>query len=147
MVDSAVAALNAASALACAGDRQRARELCAAIVFETQPLIAVRAELLRAALRALLMAHGFKLLSRVVMAISGRSVEMVVLPERAGPIAPPRRREEPGCTIYTLDPRWLDRLSPDDLFLRQWGNALVARRHRPADLPGTASAPSYLEPA
>jgi hypothetical protein len=148
MADAAVAALNTAAGLARAGDRQRARELCAAIVFDMQPLIAARAELLRAVLRALLMAHGFKLLSRVAMAVVGRSIEIVVLPDRAGPIALPRLREEQGRTICTLDPRWLNWLSPDDMFLRQWCDSLMTRRHRQADLPATApSIPPGIPPS
>jgi hypothetical protein len=146
MADAALAALNAAAGFARAGDRQRAREHCAAVVFEAQPLIAARTELLRAALRALLMAHGFKLLSRVMIAITGRGIEVVVLADRTGPIAPPRLWEEPGRTICTLDPRWLDRLSPDDIFLRQWSDSLVARQHRRADASVTASTPRRLEP-
>ena len=67
MAAAARAALDAAAALARAGDRQRARELCAAVLFEAQPMIAARADLLRATLYALLTAHGFKLLSRVAV--------------------------------------------------------------------------------
>lgn len=146
MVDAALAALDAAAALAHAGDRQHARELCAAVVFETQPVIAAHAELLRAAFYVLLMAHGFKLLSRLVLAISGRSVQVVMLPRTAGPIAPPQHREEQGCTIYLLDPRWLGRLSPDDMSLQRWCNAVVGRRDSPADLPAMTPAPRHLEP-
>ncbi|MGA3397973.1 MAG: hypothetical protein ABSC95_02035 [Acetobacteraceae bacterium] len=146
MAGAARAALDAAAALARTGDRQRAREHCAAVIFEAQPLIAAQAELLRAALYALLTAHGFRLLSRLVLAMSGTTLQVEVLPACAGPIAPPRQREEPGRTIYTLDPRWLDRLSPDDMFLRHWCDALVAQPHRHADAPGIAPVARHLEP-
>jgi len=52
---------------------------------------------------------------------------VIVLPEQAGPIAPPHVREGPLRTTYVLDPRWLDRLSPDDMFLRHWCDVLTAR--------------------
>ncbi|HVC63527.1 MAG TPA: hypothetical protein VND19_24575 [Acetobacteraceae bacterium] len=144
MADAAVAALDDAAALARAGDCQRARELCAAVVFEMQPIIAAHAELLRAALHALLTVRGFRLLSRMVTAISGRSVHVVMLPG-AGPIAPPRRREEAGRTIYILDPRWLDRLSRDDMYVRHWCNALITQRHGHPNRSATAHARRHLE--
>ena len=144
MADAARATLRAAVASARAGDRQRARELCAAVVFESQPLIAARADLLRAAFHALLVARGFKLLSRLALAISGRGIQLIELSDRAGPVAPPRRREEAGCAIYTLDPRWLDRLSPNDMFLRLWCDTLVAQRHTIAAPVAAAPVPRRL---
>jgi hypothetical protein len=145
-VDAARAALDAAVALARTGDRQCARQICAAVVFDAQPMIAARAELLGATLHALLMAHGFRLLSRVVLAMSGRSVQVALLREYAGPMLPPQGREEQGRTVYALDPRWLDRLSPDDMLFRHWCDALVAWRSGDAELPGTAPATRHLEP-
>ena len=121
------ATLTAAVALARAGDCRGARQLCASVVLDAQPMIAARKELLVVALHALLVAQGFRLLSGVVMAVSGRGVQVIVLPEQAGPIAPPHVREEPLRTTYVLDPRWLDRLSPDDVFLRHWCDVLTAR--------------------
>lgn len=147
MADAARAGLDAAAALARTGNRLRARELCASVLFEMQPIIAARAGLLRAALHALLLAHGCNLLSRMVLAMSGRSVQLVLLRDCAGPIAPPRSREEPGRTIYALDERWIDRLSPDDMFFRQWCDALFAQRHEQADLPAAAHTVRHLEPA
>lgn len=146
MADAALAALDAAVTAAQAGDLQRAREMCAAVVFDAQPMLAADRELLRGTLYALLVARAFKLLSRVVRAMSGRSLRVVVQPELAGPIAPPRMLAEPGRTICTLDPRWLDRLSPDDTLLRHWCDALIARRESRSDLPGIAPAARHLEP-
>ncbi len=147
MADAARAALDAAAALARSGNCQRARELCAAVAFEAQPLIATRADLLRSMVYALLAARGFRLLSRVALAVSGRTVQVILLPECGGPIAPPYQMEQSGRTIYALDPRWLDRLSPDDIFLRRWCDALIPRRQSPATAPGVAPASRHLEPA
>jgi hypothetical protein len=147
MAEVARAALEAAAALARTGDRRRAREVCAAVLFDTLPMIAARAELLRAMLYALLLARGFRLLSRVVLAAGGHNVQVILMPECDGPITPPRRRERPGRTTYVVEPRWLDRLSPDDLFLRDWCDRLIAPRHGAADLPATVPAPRHLEPA
>jgi hypothetical protein len=128
--------LDAAVALAHAGDHRDARKLCAAVVFNMQPMIATSTELLRATLHALLLAHGFELLARLVLAVSGRRVQVVLLPTGTGPIALPRTGEAPDATTFTMDPRWLQRLTPDDVFLRHWCDTLVARRH--SDTPGTA---------
>jgi hypothetical protein len=142
-----LAALVAAAAVARAGDRQRARELCAAVVFEAQPMIVARAELQRATLHALLTSHGFKLLSRVVLAMSGRSVQVELVPDCTGPVAPPRSLEAAGRTIYRVDPRWLDRLSPGDMFLRHWCDALIERRHGHVDGTAAMLVSRHLEPA
>ena len=123
---SVLAALTQAARLARTGDLRGARTLCAEIVLDAQPLIAARKELLRGALHALLLAQGFKLLARLVMAMSGHSVQVILLPEAAGPIAPPRVRQEARYTTYLLDPRWMAQLAPDDMFLRQWCDALIA---------------------
>ena len=63
--------LDAAVALAHAGDHRDARKLCAAVVFNMQPMIATSTELLRATLHALLLAHGFELLAREYRGSSG----------------------------------------------------------------------------
>jgi hypothetical protein len=132
METAARATLKIAVAVARAGDTERARHLCAMVVLDAQPIIAARKELLRATLHALLVARGFKLLARMVMAVSGHSVQVILLPEDAGPIAPPRVQVEPRRMTYAMDPRWLARLLPDDMFLRDWCDALTAReRTRP----------------
>jgi hypothetical protein len=144
--EASLAVLVAAAAAAKGGDRQRARELCAAVVFEAQPMIVARAELQRATLHALLTSHGFKLLSRVVLAMSGRRVQVELVPDCTGPVAPPCSLEVAGRTVYRVDPRWLDRLSPGDMFMRHWCDALIDRRH---GHPDAAAAPvaRHLEPA
>ena len=140
------AALTQAADLAQAGDHAGARHLCATVVLDAQPIIAAHRELLSVALHALLVAQGFKLLSRFVMAVSGRNVQVILLPDEAGPLLPPRVREEPRRTSYVLDPRWLARLAPDDLHLRHWCAALTAGMpDRPVAL-APESALRHLEP-
>jgi len=147
LADNAYAALDAAAALARNGNHQQAREICAAVIFEAQPIIATRADLLRATLYSLVLARAFGLLSRLVMATRGRSVKLALLPPGTGPITSPHRREEPGRTVYLLDTRWLDRLSPDDMLLQHLCDAHHARRHSQADRPAAAPISRHLEPA
>jgi hypothetical protein len=123
--ESATATLSTAVGLARAGDCQRARELCASVIFEIQPLMAARRDLLRITLYALLVARGFKLLSRFVRAMSGSDIQMVLLPGGVGTAAPQFRGEQQGRTIYAVDPGWLARLSPEDDFLQRWTDALA----------------------
>jgi len=147
LAETADAALDAAAALGRNGNHQQAREICAAVIFEAQPMIAARADLLRATLYSLLLARAFGLLSRLVVATSGRSVKVALLPQCTGPITPPHRQEEPGRTVFLLDPRWLDRLSPDDMLLRHLCDAHNARRHSHVDRPGPVPVSRHLEPA
>jgi hypothetical protein len=119
---SILAALQDAVALARRGDSQGARERSAALISQAQPLIAASPVLLRAALHALLVARQFRLLTRLIGAISGRRIELLLLPADADPIGLPRAREAPRQTTYTLDPHWLERLSPDDIFVRRLCN-------------------------
>jgi hypothetical protein len=146
MAGAVQAALTTAVALARAGDCRGARQMCAAVVLDAQPIIAARKELLVVALHALLVAEGFKLLSRVVMAVSGRNVRVTLLPQDAGPIAPPLVREEPWRTTYVLDPRWLARLTPDDMFLRHWCDVLSAREPGPPVVAEPEPVLRHLEP-
>jgi hypothetical protein len=146
MAGAVQAALTTAVALARAGDCRGARQVCAAVVLDAQPLIAARKELLAVTLHALLVAEGFKLLSSVVMAVSGRSVRVILLPEDAGPIAPPLVREEPWRTTYVLDSRWLALLAPDDIFLRHWCDALTPREPGPPVVAEPKPVLRHLEP-
>jgi hypothetical protein len=146
VVDAVLHALDLAVALARAGNCERARELCASVFFEAQPTIAARADLLRYVLHALLAARGFKLLSRVVLAVSGRSVQVVILPDEAGHVAPPRIWQEPRHTVYALDPRWLCELSPDDSFLRHWCETLTAQKTAGRQHAGATAVQRHLEP-
>jgi hypothetical protein len=123
--DAAMATLGQAIASAQAGDHQRGRELCASVLFEIQPLLARRKALLRATVLALLVSQGFKLLTRVVVALSGQSIRVVLKLDSSGQMVPPRCHEEPQETIYTIDPRWLTRLTDEDAFLRGWCDALA----------------------
>ena len=147
MACAVLAGLRRAVGLARDGDCGAARVLCAAVVREAQPLIAARKELLGAALHALLVARGFKLLSGLVMAVSGRGIQVVLLAEGTGLAAPPVVREEPRRTTYMLDPRWVAALSADDIFLRHWCDALMTREPCPAIVAETLTMARHLEPA
>ena len=138
--------LEMAVALARAGDSQRARKICASVFFEAQPTIATREDLLRATMYALLLAGGFKLLGRVIMAVSGRYVQVVVLPQGSEPVMPPRTWQETRRTICALDPRWLARLSHDDVSLRRWCETLIAQRDSRPDPVETVPSILHLEP-
>jgi hypothetical protein len=142
----ALAALDAAVGLARAGDHQAARELCAAVAFQAQPVIAARSDLLRAVCRALLLAQGFRQLSRLLMAVSGRHIQVKLRPPAPGPAAPPIALAESGGTTYLLDPRWIAGLTPDDGFLRQWCDELMRNGAGPSSRPGAAPVPRHLEP-
>ena len=121
----ALEAFDDAVALAREGDFQSARQLCVVVVFLIQPLLPSRAALLKATLHALLVSHGFSLLSRVVTAMNGRKVDVTMLPECIGKVEEPRRNEEARRTDLLVDPRWLARLSPEDGFLRDWCDTLA----------------------
>jgi hypothetical protein len=142
----ALAALNAAVALARDGNYLAARRVCATVVFHAQPLIAARPVLLRATLHALLVAHGFRLLSRVVIAISGNRVDVTLLPECIGDVEAPRRHDEPRRTALLVDPRWLNELSPDDRFLAGWCDELTAKDPGSIAAGGLSPGPRQLEP-
>jgi hypothetical protein len=120
METACLATLQTAVAMARSGARQRARDLCAAVVFQVQPLLPVRPALLMATLHALLLARGFRLLTRVVRAISGHVIEVVLLADNSAAVQPPRMLAGLARSTCALDPRWLARLSPDEPELRRW---------------------------
>lgn len=109
--------------------------------------MAARPELLCRVLHTLLVAHGFKLLSRLMLAISGRMVQVALLPVCAGPVAPPRAQQGSGRTTYNMDPRWVARVSPDDAGFQQWCHALTGRPPSLTQAPGSTPVVRHLEPA
>jgi hypothetical protein len=123
--EAAIATLTQAIAYARAGDHQHGRELCASVLFAIQPMLARRKALLRATVRALLVSQGFRLLTRVVVALSGQSIRIVLKLDSSGQVTPPRCHDEAQETIYTIDPRWLVKLTDEDAFLRGWCDALA----------------------
>lgn len=143
----ALATLNSAASLARAKDFLGAREICAAVVLEAQPLLATHKELLLAAVHAMLLAHSFKLLARVVAAITGRRIQMVLLPERTGQIASPDIQADRQRAVCFLDPRWLEQLSEDDIFLRHLCDSLIVSGQSDAKLVGPAPAALHPEAA
>jgi hypothetical protein len=117
-------ALKAAVILARGGDRSGARWLCASFVYEAQPLIVARTGLLRTTIYALLVVHGFRLLSHVVMAINGCIAQVTLASYGMGQIKLPEIYLEARRIYLPLDPRWLDSLSVEDLFLCRLCEAL-----------------------
>lgn len=136
-VDAAMATLRRAIAAARAGDHQYGRELCASVLFDMQPVLARHSPLLRTAVCALLMSQGFKLLTRVAVALSGRRIRVVLWLGGADRAALPRFQDEAEETILTVDPRWLAQLSVEDPFLQNWCDSLTTGQphHRDAPTP------------
>jgi hypothetical protein len=121
-------AINAVVKLARSGDYQRARQHCAAIVLEAQPIIVARKELLQATLHALFVVRAFRLLARLVMAMNGSAiVEVTVSANSMKDIERPKSDLASQRIRLFLDSRWLDGLSPDDLFLQELCDLLSAR--------------------
>ena len=144
-------ALNSAISCAATGNLRHARELCAAVVLENQPLIAARRDLLHRTFEALIITRGFRLLSRLVMAISGGDVQVTVLPDGGPAVVSPSRSEGNGRITYALDASSWDRLSSDGERVRRWSAELVASTLAPIDtqhqeVASTAPAPFSLEP-
>lgn len=123
----ALATLDVAVTVARAGDQQYARELCSVVLHEMQPVLARRPELLARLMHALLVSYSIRLISCLVMALTGRRMRiLLLLPQAPGSAAPPNWHEETWETVLTVDPRWLGELSRDDAFLRLWCEALAA---------------------
>lgn len=135
----ALAVLNAATALASAGNWQSARQLCATVVFQAQPLITTRPKLLRATMYVLLMARGFSLMSYIVRSMSGRGTNVTVGQSETTAVEPPLRYSDPRRMTLVLDPQWLNRLSPDDVFLERWCDELIPGERADPVLAGRAA--------
>ncbi|MEJ0016896.1 MAG: hypothetical protein WDN25_10045 [Acetobacteraceae bacterium] len=133
--------LAAAVTIARAGDPQTGRERCATVMFELLPVLARRQDLLVPLLHTLLVCHGFRLAARLVMAMSGRRLRIMLRADAEGPVGPPHCQEEPWEVICPIDPRWLERLRVDDPYLRRWGEALAAGRGLPAETPAAMPVP------
>ena len=127
-VEAATATLERAIAVARAGDHQRGRELCASVLFAVQPMLVRHKSLLRMAVCALLMSQGFRLLTRITVALSGQRIRIVLSLKNGGPIVQPRCQDGAQETIYTIDPRWLAQLSVDDPFLQRWCDTVASRQ-------------------
>ena len=124
-VEAAIARLRQAIAAARAGDHQRGRELCASVLFEVQPMLAQHRGLLRTAVCALLVSQGFRLLTRVAVALSGQRIRVVLWPGNTDRIARPQCQNQAQETIFTIDPRWLTQLSVEDPFIQGWCDSLA----------------------
>jgi hypothetical protein len=71
-------------------------------------------ELQQALVYALLLAHGFGLLSRIGAALGGRPIQFLLRPGDSGQGEVSRRHEYGSDITYTVDPRCLVRLAVDD---------------------------------
>jgi hypothetical protein len=85
---------------------------------------------LRATVQVLLVSQGFRLLTRVVVALTGQRIRVVLKLDGIGPMTPPQCHDEAHETIYTIDPRWLVRLTDEDAFLHGWCDALAGGQAR-----------------
>jgi hypothetical protein len=88
--------------LAGASEYQQARELCATLLADQQPLISRQPELLRETFITLIAIRGFQQLSRLAMAASGVEVRVAA---RAGARLPPSLecREEFGREVFIVN--------------------------------------------
>lgn len=97
--------LEEARSLACKGELQSARGLCAEVVLEHQIRLHDNRELLRRAVGTLLQARGFQLLSRLLLAVDGRRVRIELDGGTARSPAPPplvQRSEQDGVTFLSV---------------------------------------------
>jgi len=115
-----------AIAAARAGDYQLGRELCASALLDAQPLLARSERQLRIAVTALLLSGCFKLLSRLVAALTGNSVRVALVQSRRASDAPLRCHEDMQGPIVMVDSRWLADLSVSDPFLVGWCQELAS---------------------
>lgn len=122
--------LEMAACLAKAGDRHQARILCAAAIFDHQPLITARKGLLRLALYTLLISEAFKLISRLVVAMTGSRLLVDVRCSSDMPAVPHYTKQTVDQIMCEVDPRWLGNLSSDDDFLDHWSVALLSGQPR-----------------
>jgi hypothetical protein len=145
--DAAIETLEQAIAAARAGDHQRGRELCASALFPIQPLLTRRKLLLRTAVLALLVSQGFKLLTRLSVALTGRRLRVVLEMKASAEIMPPRRHGDAQETVFTVDPRWLVQLTKEDPFLLGLCETLAGGRASQGRAPTRRRARLSPEPA
>ena len=112
-------------ALAKNGEFLQARELCGAALADQQPLISSRPELLRETFAALILAQGFRLLSRLAMAALGREVRVIARGDREPSRACLSHRVEHGRTVFVFDTGNGDGSPPDEEQARHWGEMIA----------------------
>jgi len=89
--------------LASAKEFQQARELCATLLADQQPLIARQRDLLSETFATLIVIRGFRFLSRLAMAALGQDVRVTA---RTGCVRLPAslgQHVEYGCPVFTFD--------------------------------------------
>jgi hypothetical protein len=126
VAEAAISVLRTAAALARSGDRAQARELSVSVLFEVQPIIRSHPELMRALLYALLMGHGFKLISRLCQALGVRPIHVELLRGQNGQIVPPCCYDDTEYTTCKIDSRWMTTLAADDVLISRWCEALIS---------------------
>jgi len=117
--------LDEARALAGNDELKMARILCAEVVFDHMLRLAGNRELLCLAIATLIQARGFQLLGRLLQAVDGRRVRVVLGDPATGAASPPHlisHAQAQGVTTFTLCERLysdpsrdavIDRLSAD----------------------------------
>lgn len=93
----------------------------------------------------MLIANSFRLISRLVLALNGCNIRLLLASGGVSPVEPLRSSEQGRHTIYYLDPRWIENLSPDDTLLEQWSASLRERSHLPHGYVRTLPVPHVLE--
>lgn len=119
--------LGEARALAGVGDHRMARVLCAEVVFKYQPRLARDRELLRLTIATMIHARGFQMLGRLLAAVHGWRVR-IVLGEAGAPLID--HVEAPGVTGFTVS-ELLYADASRDAVIERWSEELAWGRERP----------------
>lgn len=132
-----MARLKEARRLALAGERDRARRLCAEAVLGWLPWICGDTELLQTAISTLFYARGFEQLRRLLAATQGRRVRFVARPAaacRARPGITATGRGD-GSTVFEFADDLFEQPSREYL-VEAWSQQVVACRPAAVHLPG-----------
>jgi hypothetical protein len=121
-----------ARAMARAGDVRAARTLCADIVLEHQLRLHDDRGLLREAVGALIRAHAFQMLSRLLLSVDGRRIRVAVAGTAfaaGGLPALIRRSDEGGAELYSVEEKLFQDPSCDAIIDR-WSEGLIERGYK-----------------
>jgi len=115
-------------------DSRAARILCAEVVFDQMLRLAGNRELRSRAIATLIHARGFQLLSRLLLAVDGRRVRVLLGTPASETASPPHligRSEAQGVTTFTVSERLYSDPSRDTVIDR-WSAELALGRERTA---------------
>jgi hypothetical protein len=115
------------------GRHDHARQACAAAVLHYQPLLAASGDKLRAAFAALIVARGFRLLSRLARATTGQTIHVALSDGASLPAPLYRRQDAAGVVTYTLDSEHLACLSVGHDLVQRWSADLASGAGGDAD--------------